>query len=69
MRKQATYEEALAANKYLRIKVKKLQGHIRELEDSRDTWKSKSMNCKKEKEALEAKLAAVKKKLLQIDEL
>jgi lipase chaperone LimK len=69
MRQTLTLEEALETNKQLRLKVKKLQGRIREIEDGRSVWKSKFMECKQAKEDLEAKLASVKKKLLQIEAL
>jgi regulator of replication initiation timing len=69
MRQKLTLEETLEINKQLRLKVKKLQGRIREIEDGREVWKSKYMECKQVKENLEDKLASVKKKLLQIETL
>jgi chromosome segregation ATPase len=56
-----TFEEALEVAKQLRLKVKKLQGRIREIEDGRAEWKSKYMECKQAKENLEAQFASLKK--------
>jgi predicted nucleic acid-binding Zn-ribbon protein len=69
MRQKLTLEEAVAINKQLRLKVKKLQARIREIEDGRADWKSKYMECKRAKEDLDTKLASIKKKMLQIEVL
>jgi hypothetical protein len=61
MRQKLTLEETLETGKQLRLKVKKLQGRIREIEEGRADWKSKYMECKQAKADLEAKFASFKK--------
>jgi len=61
MRQDLTLEESLEISKQLRLKVKKLQGRMREVEDGRADWKSKYMECKQAKECLETKFASFKK--------
>lgn len=52
-----------------RLENKALKKRIKELTLSRDTWREKSKKHKEEKEALQKKLNAVKKKLNQIAEI
>ena len=49
-----------------RAENKALKKRIRELTDSRDSWKNKYMSTKQEKELFENELKIIKKKLNEI---
>lgn len=52
-----------------RTENKSLKKRIKELTSSRDSWRQKSTELKKENQALLTKLESIKKKLSQIDQI
>jgi len=52
-----------------RIENKALKKRIKELTQSRDLWRDKSAEFKKQNEALTNQINNIKKKLIQIDEM
>jgi hypothetical protein len=61
------YWKSLAIKR--RYENKAVKGRLKELTDSRDTWKKKAMNIKRENINLLNQIALIKKKLNQIKNL